>query len=550
MKRFNSGIEFFGTHRDGDYYFADKSMLIGQMLDKDPEGVFTFLRPRRFGKTLTLHMIESFFDITCKEKTWFDDLEISKHREYDSYRNAFPVLYINLFSYSKTCDEFIESLKGKIDGIIRKHRYLMDSEKLSEEEKGLFRGLMHNPRWEYEVRHAFRNICALISKHYGRKVVVIVDDYDFDVSRIKNKRDCREVTLFIKDILMSLFNDNEYLQMGVMAGIIQLNEEDFFGGFKKMYVNNILSREFSDMFGFTDDEVKKMCEYCGHPEIADTLRDWYSHYRIGDADMYNPWDVINYINTDFTPVSFSSDNRSHRSIYSLLSIADDRILDELTVLSSHESIRMDIDSAFRTESRDKHDAILAVMAATGYLTAVPDGTEYLLSIQNKEVYGVFANVVYDWAFRHYGGICGESILVSEIIKNDIQSTEEAMDRFVRDMRYADVLDERFQFRKLILCMHFDFRGRYDIGYSFDDINRRYSIVLTDREKINPDVVIEVRRSDREHLESDAQEILSEIKENYSVHSPSGSVLYFVTTYMERGKFSEKKTYTLADSVRY
>ncbi|MCQ2085123.1 MAG: AAA family ATPase, partial [archaeon] len=287
MKSLPIGIQDFKELRSDNFYYVDKSMLIGQILDQNKRGVFLYTRPRRFGKSLNLSMIDAFFNIKYKGNKWFDGLGISNHPEYDAYRNAFPVISIDLrLDDVPDFDSFIESYNKKLFWLFRSFGYLSESTSLDDASRNLYRKLYCGGKTVVDSMNALADLCSMLEIHHGTKVVVLIDEYDNAVNNISDSELRREVLSFIRGVLSPLLKGNSSLQMGVVTGIMQIAKENIFSGLNNLYINNILSERFDEMYGFTDDEVRQICTDYGQPEKFAEAKEWYDGYRFGNADIY------------------------------------------------------------------------------------------------------------------------------------------------------------------------------------------------------------------------------------------------------------------------
>ncbi len=293
MKQLSVGVSDFKTVRGNDLYYVDRSLFIEKILGKNGNGVYFFTGPHRFGRSLNLSMIDAFFNIKYRGNTWFDGLEISKHSEFDRYRNAFPVIHLNLRSEVRNYDGFLRAFNEKIREIFGEFLYVLDSPKLTECDKRIFTDLYNGLGSEDNLQYALKNLTALLRDYYDIGVVVLIDDYDCIMNKILSKSDCRKIVMFLGEVFLSLLKGNNSLQLGIVIGTEFT--EDIFRETNNIILNDIFDSEFSGLFGFTEKDVKQICIDCGHPEKFGEVTEYYDGYRFGDTDIYNPSSILNYV---------------------------------------------------------------------------------------------------------------------------------------------------------------------------------------------------------------------------------------------------------------
>ncbi len=388
MKQLPVGVQDFISVREGQFYYVDKSMLIGQILNLCPNGVFSITRPRRFGKSLNLSMLDAFFNIKYKGNTWFDGLEISKHPEYDRYKNAFPVISISLkFDDIKNYEDFIEMFNSKLFEVFDNFTYLRNSPNLNEDNIKMFDKYYSGEKTLTDSKVALSKLCTMLKNHHNSKVVVLIDEYDATVNDMENEKLRRRITSFLGAVLSPLLKESTSRQLGVLTGITQVMTANDFGGFNNVIRDDILNTHFGDMYGFTEDEVKQICADYGHPEKFEEVKEWYGGYRFNESEVCNPRSILNYIQKNFKPDSYWVETGGNREIYNIISKADDELTDYLQILTSGGTITEEVNTILFS---DGYRSIYSLLAIAGYLRAVPKGQLYELSIPNRELLSVFS----------------------------------------------------------------------------------------------------------------------------------------------------------------
>ena len=551
MKQLPVGIQDFITVRNEDYYFVDKSMLIGQILSQRKNGVFLYTRPRRFGKSLNLSMLDAFFNIKYKGNTWFDGLEISKHPEYDSFKNAFPVIAFSLKAEFTDFNGFITQIKQKIYSVFGQFVYILDSPKLTKSDRDLFNKLYDRSGSVEENMNAFANLCALLEKYHGIKAVVLIDEYDGSVNNITDDNLRRAVTSFIGGMLSPLLKEGTSRQLGIVTGIMQITKENIFSGVNNLPVNHILSKKYDEMFGFTDTEVKQICTDFGHPEKFEEAKEWYDGYRFGDADIYNPWSILNYVSEDFTPATYWANTSGDGLIYSLISKADAELTKNLQILGSGDTVTKNISTTLTFDDLKDSKNVYSLMAVAGYLKAIPKqkygvsthrGMKCELSIPNRELFFVFSDLVNRTAFKDE--IDDEKLtdFTDAVISDDTDAMKDSLYELITAIS-TRVLDNEHSYQAFITGLLMSLCGNYNIKADFENGKGYYDIMMTRKKGNSPNIVIELKKSENSRcLEHDAQAALQQIKDKDYAHGLEGkTILYGIA-------FSGKEPFIISEEI--
>ena len=397
------GIDKFRKVRENGFYFVDKSELISDILRNRAE-VYLFTRPRRFGKSLNLSMLDAFFNVKYKGNTWFDGLKINGHPEAENHRNAYPVICLNMKDLSvKSYDSFFSGICGMLSAVFLDFEYLSDSEKVSERLKKEYLDIDPLHYSEQKARESIKILCRMLYEHHGVKPIILIDEYDNAINNAFGKESYDEVLEFLSIFYSSALKSNDYMSFAVVTGVMQIAKEGIFSGLNNLKVDNIFDIKFDERYGFTESEVKELCSYYGHPEKFEEAKEWYDGYRFGNADIYNPWSVLNYVSSDFIPKKYWAGTSGNDIIDTLLENADDKTFTDLSALGNGEAVQKPL---FQTvamgDLKNKPNAIFSVLAVAGYLNAVPaeKRDSYFLSIPNREMYSVFYDHIQAFAFRN------------------------------------------------------------------------------------------------------------------------------------------------------
>lgn len=396
-----STLDSFREVRNNGTFFADKSELIERILSDKDAKVFLFCRPRRFGKSINLTMLDSFLNIGYKGNTWFNDLYISKIDTTQQFRNRFPVIYLNMIG--KVYYD-AERLKRGFDDLIidtfDKFNYLQDSERLTDRQKRKFCRVLND---EIVNPEDLAFLAECLHAHHGVPAIVLIDEYDAPVINTLGRDTFRDTVDVLKGILTPLFKSNEHVHKAVLFGVLQVAKESLFSGLNNVKVSSVFDdRGYGDLFGLTEGDVMMACAEAGHPEKIDEIRRFYDGYRIGDHHVYNPYSVMNYFENGMKLSEYWVGTSAEDHIRDLLSKKDERTREILLRLSGGESANVTMSSrlAFpvsgRIEDMEPGD-VLSLLAQTGYLTVERIGyDEYNVRIPNQEIRNLFNSRLRNW----------------------------------------------------------------------------------------------------------------------------------------------------------
>ena len=270
------GVQDFKEIRESDYLYVDKSDMISQILSEGAD-VYLYTRPRRFGKSLNLSMLDAFFNLKYpKDNKWFDGLKVSDCKECMEYKNAYPVIYFDFKDLdANTYELFLKRLSIKISELFIQYEYLENSDKINRVQRSRFDSVYSGTTDESELMNALSLLMKMLYSYHGKKVIVLLDEYDNPIHNAYGKDFQKEIIGIMRGMLSSALKGNDSLMFGVITGVMQISKESIFSGLNNLEVNNIFSKDFDEMFGFTNGEVKSICEEYGHPEKYDEAKEWY-----------------------------------------------------------------------------------------------------------------------------------------------------------------------------------------------------------------------------------------------------------------------------------
>lgn len=402
LKKLPIGIENFEEMRREDFYYVDKSHVIEQLLTQWGK-VNLFTRPRRFGKSLNMSMLQSFFEIG-KDKTLFDGLRISDNQELcEKYQGKFPVVSVSLKGINgATYEEARRFLIKTINEEARRLSVLSDSTELDETDHELLTQLKKKEMTNDSLVYSIRELTELLEKHYGSKVIVLIDEYDVPLAKANENGYYDEMVLLIRNLFENALKTNSSLKFAVLTGCLRIAKESIFTGLNNFKVYSITDKSFDETFGFTDAEVKELLRYYGQEKYYETVKEWYDGYRFGNVDVYCPWDVINFCSDHLADPGLKPKNywanTSGNSVIShfIDSVGKPQKLTrmELEQLVNGGIVQKEINSELTyKELYSSIDNLWSTLFMTGYLTqrGEPSGNRYNLVIPNREIRNIITN---------------------------------------------------------------------------------------------------------------------------------------------------------------
>lgn len=404
-KKLPIGIENFEKLRSEDFYYIDKTGLIRELLNNWGE-VNLFTRPRRFGKTLNMSMLEHFFRLNG-DKSIFDGLEISKETALcEEYMGKYPVISVSLkgidaLTYEKAFQMAVQILKR----VPLKVQYLLESEALSEQDKAEYRKLLDDNMSEAVFCNSLRVLSELLEKHHGTKVILLIDEYDVPLAKAHANGYYDQMISLIRGLLGEALKTNDSLKLAVLTGCLRISKESIFTGLNNLKVRSITDVRFDEYFGFTDQEVKTLLECYGYSDSYDVAKEWYDGYRFGNVDVYCPWDVLNYCDSllddrEAQPENYWINTSSNDAVgYFIQKSEDTTIKRELELLVAGETVTREIRQELTYPEMYKTiDNIWSLLFTTGYLTqrGKADGRKLKLAIPNLEIRDIFETQIMEF----------------------------------------------------------------------------------------------------------------------------------------------------------
>ena len=513
------GIDDFEKMITKNHYYIDKTLFIKDILTK-PGETKLFTRPRRFGKKLNMSMLKYFFDIQNSEinRKLFDGLAITK-TEYMSEQGQYPVIYFSFKDVKfKTWEETYNKMKSIICNIYGKFDFV--EEKLSGEQREYFEKIK-SKKDDVDWRDSLKNLTEYLYIYYGKKSVILIDEYDNPIRSAYFEGYYDAGINFFRNFLSSVLKDNEYLEKGVLTGILRVAKEGIFSGLNNLMVNTVISNNFSEYFGLLEDEVVELLDYYKLNYELEEVQKWYNGYKFGEIQVYNPWSIISYINERVIQpnwINVSSNEEIIDIIKNSVTTGNFEIIEKLEQLLLGESIEEQVYIASNMLDLSNNREIWQLMLHSGYLTIEEKIglDEYELKIPNEEVRYFFKNTFLDVVLKPKSNF---REMIKNLMKKDIGKYKYYLQQIMLNaVSYYDIGREEKPYHNLLLGMILSLDMQYNI-MSNDEIGHgRADLVLEPFDKRKAGFVFEFKAAKRESdFERLGKEALEQIKEKNYIH---------------------------------
>ena len=538
VRVFVGGENFDELRRDGSYY-VDKTELIYELVHNTKNKVTLFTRPRRFGKTLTMRMIESFFDIRSSSKDIFAGLSIAKHEAFCAeWMNQYPVLFLTLKdAESLTFKTAYAKLKNIIAGVCIKHAYLEKSENADPSDIETFIKLKFNRASDQEVQNSLLILTRMMAAHYGKPVILLIDEYDVPLAKANEEKEAGEryypqMLDVIRGIMSSALKSNDYLKFAVITGCLRIAKESIFTGVNNFASYSVLDEKFSRYFGFTQEEVDELLTAADLKEKRDVYRTWYDGYIFGNEAVYCPWDVVNYTaallyKKTAKPKNYWKNTSGNGIIRDFVARKEFQVKHKFETLMNGGTITQTISDELTYDSlHETEDNLWSVLLMTGYLTkADPDeeGNTVSLKIPNAEIASIFQDTVVKHFSDHVND-AEQKKMMAALWAGDEKGASQAISDFLwQTISYMDYHEDYYH-----AFLAGIFVGR---GYAVES-NKERGFGRPDIKLIDDDnrraLIIEAKKSDSaSKMEHDCDEALKQIVDR---EYAKGLDAYQVTSY--------------------
>ncbi len=518
------------------YYYVDKTLLIKEFLDEKPK-VSLFTRPRRFGKTLNMDMLRTFFEKTEEDHSiYFRDKKIwAAGTAYQNHLGKYPVVYVTFKdvkreTWADTYDLIYKILRNEF----ARHKELLESERISSFEKQYLLAVLGGEANENDLALSFLTLSQMLHAHHGTPPIMIIDEYDTPIQQGHLRGFYDEVVGFMRNLFSGGLKDNPHLSYGFLTGILRVAKESIFSGLNNLKINSILDERYSEYFGFTSEEVQEMARYYGAPKKYQELCDWYDGYRFGQTDIFNPWSVIGYFNNNCRPKAFWQSTGSNDIISEVLAAATPDIMERLELLMQGKSFLTHIDTGvIYPQIQQNPSSIYSFLLVTGYLRAddydQPYGEDYMcqVSLPNKEISFVYSKEI----LSQLGTVVPQAAAIGiqeAIYKQDIEELQRKLGNFLMEtISFHDASSEAFYHGLVLgLCAMLD--ARYHISSNREAGTGRFDIQMQPLNKRLPGILIELKAGKdctEAQLEALAQTALQQINDRvYNTELESQGVI--------------------------
>lgn len=518
------GIEWFREIREKGSYYVDKTEAIKELFDEDFK-VILVTRPRRFGKTLFMDTLREFFDIRRDSRELFEGLEISKHQELcDKWMNQHPVLFLTLKDIAG--GDFSSAygmMKFVIASLCRDHTYLLDSEQVLREDKEIFERLSYQKGTTEDMQGALFTLMRMMSAHFGKSVILLVDEYDVPLAKASDRGYYREMLDVIRVFLGMAWKSNPCMEFAVVTGCLRIAKESIFTGANNFVSNSVSNRRFSRYFGFTEEEVRELLEAAGLTEHLAEMKHWYDGYLFGENEVYCPWDVVNHVSMlkvdpQSKPANYWKDTSHNEIIRSFIDLPGIDVRGKFETLLAGGVIQERVVEDMTYDlANSSEENLWSILYLTGYLTQVRDGRypegfqkeegTTVLHIPNEEVKTIFEDTIAKWFRDTVTGMDRRELLEAWWGGDDRKLTELVTDILFDTISYFDYKEDYYHAFTAGLFVG----AGYAVSSNKEQGTGRADIVVKDRSNRRA-LIIEIKHSKKESdMEKDCREAIEQIR---------------------------------------
>ena len=495
-----------------EYYYIDKTMMLKDFIDERPM-VTLFTRPRRFGKTLNMDMLRTFFEKTNEDTSkYFKDKKIWEQGEYyRSFQGKYPVIFITLKDVKhNSWDNTFANIGSIISSEYCRHSDLSKSPKLDKKQKDFYDKMVSEKFSAVDLERSLLYLSEMLKKHYGEGAVIIIDEYDTPIQSGHTSGFYDDVIAFMRNLLSGCFKDNKSLAFGFLTGILRVAKESIFSGLNNLTINSVLDNKYSEYFGFTANEVKEMAAYYSAPDKFDEVCEWYDGYRFGKTDIFNPWSVINYFSNDCEPRAFWLSTGSNDIIGEIIKEADNEIYERLSSLVNGGSFTTYIDtSVIYPQIKNNPSSIYSFLLMAGYLKVVKSSISISgdfmceVALPNKEISLVYRKEI----LQKLENLIPQAtaIAVEEaIFSGNGEKLRDIISNFlIQSVSVFDAAGENFYHGFMLgVCALF---GNSYVTSNRESGDGRYDIALSPKVSNLPGIIIELK-AEKNCNENELQEL--------------------------------------------
>ena len=518
------GVDNFREMVSRDYYFVDKTNFIKELLDSKNK-VTLITRPRRFGKTLAMRMLQEFFDINAAGRDTFKGLNISRAGEkYIQHRGKYPVIFFSLKDIATgNYQDALRDLCGKISDLYAEYGFLAESPALNEREKEYFLSVYNIADHEQYGRDkwgkSLKMLTVYLWKHYGVKTILLLDEYDAPIQHAWEDGYYEDMIRFMRQFYSEVLKGNDALEFAVLTGVLRVAKESIFSGLNNLKVCSVLSEDYSDIFGFTGEEVARMAADLQLEDKLPEIREWYDGYSFGGSEIYNPWSVIMYFDAKCKPAPYWVNTSGNGIIKYMLDRLDGRGREDLQSLMDGNTISKQVQEGIIYEEIGSNaDDLYTMLLTTGYLkcTSSQDsllGTYMDLQIPNLEILRLFTREIAQ-NFTGYRGVSDITNMMDEMLKGNAVLFEEDLNRILRNsVSYHDAANGESFYHGMMLGFCVLLKDTHIVQSNRESGYGRFDLALIPTDRRYYGVIMEFKRAaDEGQLEEKALEALAQIEE--------------------------------------
>ena len=518
------GVDNFREMVSRDYYFVDKTNFIKELLDHKNK-VTLITRPRRFGKTLAMRMLQEFFDINAAGRDTFKGLNISRAGEkYMQHRGKYPVIFFSLKDIATgNYQDALRDLCGKISDLYAEYGFLAESPALNEREKEYFLSVYNIADHEQYGRDkwgkSLKMLTVYLWKHYGVKTILLLDEYDAPIQHAWEDGYYEDMIRFMRQFYSEVLKGNDALEFAVLTGVLRVAKESIFSGLNNLKVCSVLSEDYSDIFGFTGQEVARMAADLQMEDKLPEIRAWYDGYSFGGSEIYNPWSVIMYFDAKCKPAPYWVNTSGNGIIKYMLDRLDGRGREDLQSLMDGNTISKQVQEGIIYEEIGSNaDDLYTMLLTTGYLkcTSSQDsllGTYMDLQIPNLEILRLFTREIAQ-NFTGYRGVSDITNMMDEMLKGNAVLFEEDLNRILRNsVSYHDAANGESFYHGMMLGFCVLLKDTHIVQSNRESGYGRFDLALIPTDRRYYGVIMEFKRAaDEGQLEEKALEALAQIEE--------------------------------------
>ncbi len=510
----------FKDYIEKQYYYVDKTSLIEELFSKGDQ-VILLPRPRRFGKTLNLSMLKYYFDISEDNRDLFKGLKIEKSNIFEKHLNKYPTIFLTFKEIEGNSWKDIYGLiKLTISNLYKEYKYLLKSDKLDNYDKDIINKIINGEAESQYYKISLKILSEYLFKHHGKESVILLDEYDTPINSFYSKEIYENIMSFMKVFIGSTFKGNKYLYKGVITGILRIAKESMFSGANNIVVRTILDNDFSDKFGFNEEEVSETFKYYDIKDKIEQVKEWYNGYTFGNNNnIYNPFSIINYIQKR-TLDAYWLNSGSSLLIEKLILNSDRDVKDKLEELIKGNRIEEDIEENIIFSELNEPKYLWSLLLFSGYLKALEgDLGKYILSIPNKEIKKLYNKIME----KYFNSLTPSIVnfmnkIAKAVLNDDIDSfRKELQDLLLSNISSYDIskdIEEVYHIITLFSLLKLEHKNEYEVKSNIESGDGRYDIAVIPRDINKIGYIIELKvAKDEKYLTRKSEEAIKQIEKN-------------------------------------